>query len=152
MPVGAPPGPGRGDVMRVAIVGAGPAGLFLGSALAARGHDVVAVDRDVGPPPAGRWIRPGVMQFHHAHAFRAPVGPALQQEWPAALDAWLERGAEPITLHIPGAGMVAAGHRSRRDTFERALRATAETVPGLLLRQGHVDGVLSADGGGHGLL
>ena len=37
--------------MRVAIIGAGPAGLFLGSALAGRGHDVVAVDRDTGPPP-----------------------------------------------------------------------------------------------------
>jgi 2-polyprenyl-6-methoxyphenol hydroxylase-like FAD-dependent oxidoreductase len=138
--------------MRVAIVGAGPAGLFLGSALAARGHDVVAVDRDVGPPPAGRWIRPGVMQFHHAHAFRGPVGRALEQEWPAALDAWLELGAEPITLDIPGVGTVPAGHRSRRDTFERALRATAGTVPGLTLRRGHVDGVLSADGRVHGLL
>jgi hypothetical protein len=92
------------------------------------------------------------MQFHHAHAFRGPVGRALQQEWPAALDAWLDLGAEPITLDIPGAGTVAAGHRSRRDTFERALRATAGTVPGLTLRQGHVDGVLSAAGRVHGLL
>ena len=38
--------------MRVAIIGAGPAGLFLGSALAGRGHDVVAVDRDPGRRPA----------------------------------------------------------------------------------------------------
>ena len=41
--------------MRVAVIGAGPAGLFLGSALAGRGHDVVAVDRDPGPPPDGAW-------------------------------------------------------------------------------------------------
>ena len=39
--------------MRVAIIGAGPAGLFLGSALAGRGHDVVAVDRDTGPAAGG---------------------------------------------------------------------------------------------------
>lgn len=131
--------------MRVAIIGAGPAGLFIGSALAGRGHDVVAVDRDTGPPP-GRWSRPGVMQFHHAHAFRHQVGMALRQEWPSALAAWLALGAEPITFDLPGIGPVAAGHRSRRETFERALRTTAETVPGLSIRQGHVDGVLSSEG------
>jgi hypothetical protein len=42
--------------------------------------------------------------------------------------------------------VVPAGHRSRRDTFERALRTTAETVPGLTIAQGHVDGVLSSEG------
>ena len=41
--------------MRVAIIGAGPAGLLLGSALARRGHEVVAVDRDPGPPRRARW-------------------------------------------------------------------------------------------------
>jgi hypothetical protein len=131
--------------MRVAIIGAGPAGLFLGSALAGRGHDVVAVDRDTRPP-SGRWRRPGVMQFHHAHAFRQQVGMALRREWPSALDAWLALGAEPISFDLPGVGPVPAGHRSRRETFERALRTTAEIVPGLSIRQGHVDGVLSAEG------
>src|SRR3954447_12321987 len=107
--------------MRVAVIGAGPAGLFLGAALAGRGHDVVAVDRDTTPPPAGRWSRPGVMQFHHAHAFRPQVGWALEAEWPAALAAWLDLGAEPVTFDVPGMGVVPGGHRSRRDTFERAL-------------------------------
>src|SRR4051794_19063502 len=138
--------------MRIAIVGAGPAGLFLGGALAGRGHDVVAVDRDPDPPPEGRWPRPGVMQFHHAHAFRTQVGMALAREWPAALDAWLARGVEPITFDVPGMGVVAAGHRSTRDTFERALRATAGTVTGLIIRRGHVDGVLCTDGRVHGVV
>ena len=43
--------------MQIAIIGAGPAGLFLGSALARRGHRVTAVDRDPGPDrrrPPGR--------------------------------------------------------------------------------------------------
>ena len=132
--------------MRVAIIGAGPAGLFTGAALAARGHEVVAVDRDGGPPAEGSWRRPGVMQFHHAHAFRTQVGWALKAEWPQALAAWLDLGAEPITFDLPGRGTVPAGHRSRRDTFERALRATAPAVPHLSIRQGHVDGVLSTDG------
>jgi 2-polyprenyl-6-methoxyphenol hydroxylase-like FAD-dependent oxidoreductase len=145
VPVDAPSGADRGSLMRVAIIGAGPAGLFLGSALAGRGHDVVAVDRDAGPPADGRWPRLGVMQFHHAHGFRPQVGRALEREWPEALAAWLDLGAEPITFTVPGMDRVPAGHRSRRDTFERALRATAATVPGLRIRQGHVDGVLSAD-------
>jgi 2-polyprenyl-6-methoxyphenol hydroxylase-like FAD-dependent oxidoreductase len=131
--------------MRVAIIGAGPAGLFLGSALARRGHDVVAVDRDTRPPP-GYWPRPGVMQFHHAHGFRPQVGMALEREWPEAFDAWLALLAEPITFDVPGMGVVPAGHRSRRDTFERALRTTADTVPGLTVRQGHVDAVVSSAG------
>ena len=137
--------------MRVAIIGAGPAGLFLGSALAGRGHDVVAVDRDPGPPP-GHWPRPGVMQFHHAHGFRPQVGMALEREWPAALDAWLGMGAEPITFDVPGMGPVPAGHRSRRDTFERAMRTTADTVQGLAIEQGHVDGVFAREGRVHGLV
>jgi 2-polyprenyl-6-methoxyphenol hydroxylase-like FAD-dependent oxidoreductase len=138
--------------MRIAIIGAGPAGLFLGAALAHRGHTVVAVDRDPSPPPQGPWARPGVMQFHHAHAFRTQVGIALGREWPAALDSWLELGAEPVTFDVPGMGVVPAGHLSRRDTFERALRTSAETVSGLTIRQGHVDGVLCTDGRVRGLV
>jgi 2-polyprenyl-6-methoxyphenol hydroxylase-like FAD-dependent oxidoreductase len=137
--------------MRVAIIGAGPAGLFLGSALAGSGHDVLAVDRDAGPP-SGRWARPGVMQFHHAHGFRPQVGWALGKRWPAALTAWLDLGAEPITFDLPGVGVVPAGHRSRRDTFERALRTTAESVPGLSIRKGHVDGLLSSEGRVRGIV
>src|SRR5689334_9891630 len=138
--------------MRIAVIGAGPAGLFLGAALAGRGHEVVAVDRDTSPPAEGRWSRPGVMQFHHAHAFRTQVGVALRDEWPAALDAWLESGATPVMLDVPGMGVVLAGHLSRRDTFERALRTSAERVSGLTIRQGHLDGVLCDDGLVRGLV
>src|SRR3954469_4285007 len=63
-----------------------------------------------------------------------------------AMAAWLALGAEPIMLDVPGMGVVAAGHRSRRVTFERALRRTADSVPGLAIRRGHVDGVMSPDG------
>ena len=59
--------------MHVAIIGSGPTGLFLGAALARRGHRVTAVDRDPGPAADGTWPRRGVMQFHHAHAFRGQV-------------------------------------------------------------------------------
>jgi 2-polyprenyl-6-methoxyphenol hydroxylase-like FAD-dependent oxidoreductase len=138
--------------MRVAVIGAGPAGLFSGSCLARRGHDVVAVDRDPGPPPQGHWARRGVMQFHHAHGVRPQVGQALEREWPEALAAWLAHGAEPIVFDLPDGGRVPGGHRSRRETFERAIRETAQAEPGLALRQGHVDGPLVERGRVVGLL
>lgn len=126
--------------MRVAVIGSGPTGLFLGVALARRGHDVVAVDRDPGPDPDG-WARRGVMQFHHAHAVRFQVVDALLAEMPEAHDAWVAAGAEPITLTLPDGTAVRAGMRSRRETLERALRAVAAVEPGLELRRGHVDAV-----------
>jgi FAD binding domain len=85
--------------VRVAIIGAGPAGLLMGSALARRGHEVVAVDRDPGPP--------------------AQVGEVLEEEWPAGLAAWTPAGAEPFAVDIAGRGAVTAGYRSRPETFER---------------------------------
>jgi hypothetical protein len=86
------------------------------------------------------------MQFHHAHGFRPQVGDVLRQEWPEAYGAWLDLGAEPIVFDVPGMGPVPGGHRSRRETFERALRSRAFDVPGLSLRQGHVDDVVVRDG------
>ena len=111
--------------MRVAIIGAGPAGLFVGAGLARRGHQVTAVERDPGPAADGSWPRLGVMQFHHAHAFRHQVVQALQQELPEALQRWLAAGAEPVRMRLPDGAEIPMGVRSRRVTFERALRASA---------------------------
>ena len=86
------------------------------------------------------------MQFHHAHAFRGQVASALQAELPEAYEGWLAAGAERIVMPLPDGTEVPAGMRSRRETFERALRAAAARQPGLELRRGHVDAVL-ADGG-----
>jgi 2-polyprenyl-6-methoxyphenol hydroxylase-like FAD-dependent oxidoreductase len=138
--------------MKVAVIGAGPGGLLAGAALASRGHQVVAVDRDPGPPARGRWERRGVMQFHHAHTFRTQVGRVLRNEWPAALDRWQSLGAEPLSFDVPGLGTVPAGHLSRRETFERALRIAAAEVPGLTVRRGHVDGLVSWAGRVRGIV
>jgi 2-polyprenyl-6-methoxyphenol hydroxylase-like FAD-dependent oxidoreductase len=124
--------------MEVIIVGAGPTGLTLGATLAHRGHRVVAIDRDRGPARDGSWRRRGVMQFEHPHGFRPQVRDLLLAEWPAAWRTWLELGAEPFAMPVPGAVTPVVGVRSRRSTYERALRRAAEEVPGLTVETGHV--------------
>jgi flavin-dependent dehydrogenase len=127
--------------MNVIVVGAGPTGLTLGVALARRRHRVVAVDRDPGPAADGSWRRRGVMQFEQAHGFRPQVHDLLLAEWPEAWRAWLDLGAEPIELPAPGASSPAIGVRSRRSTYERALRRAAAGVEGLTVTTGRVSGL-----------
>ncbi len=132
--------------MHVVVAGAGPAGLLVSAALAARGHEVEAVDRDPGPLPDGSWVRRGVMQFEHAHGFRPQVATVLRRLWPAAYDSWLALGAEPVFITPPGGpGEVMIGTRSRRSVFERALREAARTS-GIGLCHGHVDGLVRQGG------
>jgi 2-polyprenyl-6-methoxyphenol hydroxylase-like FAD-dependent oxidoreductase len=138
--------------MQIVIIGAGPAGLFLGSALARRGHRVTAVDRDPGPADHTTWARRGVMQFHHAHAFRQTVVESLEREVPEALGVWLAAGAEPIEFEDYGGVMNRLGLRSRRETFERSLRTAALATPGFTLRRGHVESVLEEGGRATGVL
>ncbi len=132
--------------MKVLVLGSGPTGLLTGAALVERGHQVTSVDRDPGPAADGTWRRRGVMQFDHAHGFRPQVADVLQRRWPAAYDAWLGAGAEPVEVEVPGAGTRALGSRSRRSVFERALRSAASGTTGLTLHTGHVDGLLGEDG------
>ncbi len=136
--------------MRTAIVGAGPTGLFLGTALARRGHQVTCVDRDPGPAADGSWPRRGVMQFHHAHGFRGQVVDAIDAEVPEAGERWRAAGAAPVTMPGPS-GDLTLGMRSRRQTFEEALRRTAAEQPGLEIRVGHVDEVSATRGRADGL-
>lgn len=130
--------------MDVAVVGAGPTGLYLSVALARRGHAVTVVDRDTGPAPDGSWPRRGVMQFHQPHAFRGQVVEALLAEMPEVWDALLAAGAEPARLPEPPQQIV--GLRCRRMTFERALRAAAAAEPGVTFLAGHADEVLAQRG------
>ena len=132
--------------MEVIIVGAGPTGLTLGAALARRGHRVVAVDRDPGPARDGSWRRRGVMQFEHPHGFRPQVRDLLVAEWPEAWQRWLDLGAESFDISLPGAARPVVGVRSRRSTYERALRRAADDVDGLAVAAGHVAGVVERDG------
>ena len=135
--------------MRVAIVGAGPTGLFTALALARRGHAVTVVDRDTGPDPDGQWRRAGVMQFHHPHAFRMQVVEALRAEAPEVLDGLFAAGAEPAVA--PDMPERTLGVRCRRMTFERVLRDAVVAEPGITLHHGHADEVLTERGRAAGL-
>lgn len=130
--------------MRVVVIGAGPIGLFCALALARRGHDVVAVDRDPGPPPTGAWSRRGVMQFDHPHFFRPAVREALLEHLPDVWEALLRAGGVPARLD--GMPEATAGLACRRSTFERTIRAVAGREPGLALRTGHAERLTASNG------
>ena len=126
-------------MLKTAIVGAGPTGLFLAVALARRGHQVTVVDRDRGPTSALEWHRTGVMQFRLPHFFRPQVRDALLAEAPEVVDGLLDAGAllTPVNPLIPDF----AGFRVRRSIFERALRSVAITETGVAMVIGHAEQV-----------
>lgn len=133
--------------MKVIIAGAGPTGLTLGAALARRGNHVDVVDRDPGPAaPDGSWRRRGVMQFHQAHGFRPQVRDLLIHEWPEAWQVWLELGADPVVVPSSDGASPAIGVRSRRVTYERALRRAAGAVDGLNVVVGTVSALVERNG------
>jgi 2-polyprenyl-6-methoxyphenol hydroxylase-like FAD-dependent oxidoreductase len=131
--------------MEIVVIGAGPTGLTLAATLARRGHHVLAVDRDPGPAADGSWRRIGVMQFDHAHGFRAQVPELLRAEWPEALDEWVRLGADTVDMPLPG-GRAAVAVRSRRTIYERALRTAALQVPGLTVAVGTATGLIEEAG------
>ncbi|MFN0088839.1 MAG: FAD-dependent oxidoreductase [Acidimicrobiales bacterium] len=132
--------------MKIIIVGAGPTGLTLGAALARRGNGVDVIDRDGGPAPDGSWERRGVMQFHQAHGFRPQVRELLLDEWPEAWRAWLELGAEPVAVPSPDGAAPLVAVRSRRITYERALRRAAGELDGLNVVAGAVSALIERNG------
>jgi len=129
--------------MKVAIVGAGPTGLYSAMSLARRGHPVTVIDRDCGPMPDGEWDRKGVMQFHHPHFFRPQVRDALLAEVPEVVDDLLAAGAmlTPVSPVMPEL----LGLRVRRLTFERVLRAAAVSEPVVTIASGHGDQIAADD-------
>ena len=111
---------------------------------------MTAVDRDAGPADDATWARRGVMQFHHAHAFRQTVVEALGREVPETLDLWQAAGAEAIEFEDYGGAVVRLGLRSRRETFERCLRTAALATPASPCATATSSGVLSAGRPGRG--
>jgi 2-polyprenyl-6-methoxyphenol hydroxylase-like FAD-dependent oxidoreductase len=127
--------------MTVAVVGAGPVGLFLSWVLAERGEDVVLVDPDTGPTEEG-WHRRGVMQFDHPHFFRFHVRQALLDHAPALWDAVVAAGGvpnDPPPVLPPHAVTLAC----RRRVFERALRESVAGHPRVRVLPAYAEEVLT---------
>jgi 2-polyprenyl-6-methoxyphenol hydroxylase-like FAD-dependent oxidoreductase len=124
--------------LKTAIVGAAPTGLFLGLALARRGHQVSIVDRDRGPTSPLEWPRTEVMQFRRPHFFRPQAREALLAEAPEVVDGLLAAGAllTPMSPLMPDFTAFRV-----RLTFERVLRSAATAEPGVAMVTGHADKV-----------
>jgi 2-polyprenyl-6-methoxyphenol hydroxylase-like FAD-dependent oxidoreductase len=141
--------------MRTVVVGGGSVGMFCATGLARRGHQVVVVDRDPGPPPVGTggtgdWERRGVMQFRLPHFFRSTVRQALLAEMPDVWDAVVAAGGVPAMPD--GFPEELTGLQCRRSVFERAVWSAARREPGLVLRTGHAERVVSEGGRATGVL
>ena len=90
--------------MKVAVLGAGIAGLAAGIAFARAGHQVSLVEKDASPTPERPedsflgWDRPGVPQRRLVHGF-IPVGrKALRAGLPDIADRLYAVGANDVDL------------------------------------------------------
>ena len=137
---------------RVVAVGGGFGGLATALFSARRGHEVVVIDRDAGPPdgPADTlvtWSRPGVVQASMAHGFLARSTRVLREEAPDLLDAFAEIGIGRYRIPF-GSGMEDdTALASRRPVYEGAMRRVVEREPGVEFHHGSVRGLVAVDGG-----
>ncbi|HEY5070836.1 MAG TPA: FAD-dependent oxidoreductase [Caulobacteraceae bacterium] len=149
-------------IEKVAILGAGMAGLSTALALAPTGREILILDRDP-PPPAGgaeeafdAWARRGVGHLRHSHAFLARLRSLIRAEHPALLDALRESGARELTFQAGLPAPLQSAYLpqpedeelavivSRRTTMELVIRRYVESRPGVTLRpETFVDGLLS---------
>lgn len=131
----------------VVVVGAGIAGLGLSAFVAARGHEVVVVERD-GAPPAeadahqevSDWERPGVPHARQGHALLGLGIGVLRQECPEVLEDLVACGAMPVELDT---GQADLGLLSRRLVFEAGLRRRVQADPHVTLTRGRVVGLVA---------
>ncbi len=140
--------------MRVAVVGAGVAGLSAALTLARGGHDVVLLERDATPLPhtpdeAFHWKRRGAPQVRHSHAFLARLRNLLRDRLPDVRDDLLQAGAtelrwsdflpETIDDKTPKPGDEdLALICCRRTMFEWVLRRAASRTERVDIRDGTV--------------
>ncbi|NKB99131.1 MAG: NAD(P)-binding protein [Pseudomonadales bacterium] len=89
---------------RVALVGAGIAGMCSALALSRKGFSVDVFERDIPPPDGGAdraffdWNRRGAAQFRHPHAFLGLMCSLLEEHYPDLLDDFFAAGARKVSF------------------------------------------------------
>ncbi|HEY3586224.1 MAG TPA: FAD-dependent oxidoreductase [Myxococcaceae bacterium] len=125
--------------LRVAVLGAGPAGLSTALAVARAGHRVVLVDRDPvevkSTDDAFLWPRKGVAHFLQPHAFNPRGRREMRTHLPDVYAAVLAAGAEELDLRRRLSGPSRPGDEDlvylgvRRPMIEWALRKAVLAQP-----------------------
>ncbi len=147
--------------MRVAVLGAGIAGLVASLAFARAGHDVSLVERDGNPAPERPeasflgWERPGVPQRRLVHGF-IPLGRrALRAHLPDLAEKLYAVGARDVDLldALRDRQSLAGDEdlvilRCRRTVFEWTLRKTAAEDSRVKMLAGEVAIGMAAEQGG----
>lgn len=137
--------------MRVAVLGAGIAGLVASLVFARAGHEVSLVERDASPAPEHpedsflAWDRPGVPQRRLVHGF-VPLGRrTLHAGLPDLAETLYAVGANDVDLldALHGRESEAGDEdllilRCRRTVFEWTLRKSVGEDPRVTIRTGEV--------------
>ena len=88
-------------VERVAVIGAGIAGLGVAMALARDGREITLIDRDAPPPQSietafETWERKGVTQLRHSHVFLGRLVSLIRDKHPVLHKMLHDAGAREI--------------------------------------------------------
>ncbi|MBS0334841.1 MAG: FAD-dependent oxidoreductase [Proteobacteria bacterium] len=139
---------------RVAVIGAGMAGLWTALALAPTGRQVTLLERDPPPPDGGAdeafdgWTRRGVGHLRHSHAFLARLRLIIRDQHPQLLEDLLAAGCRDLGFE---GGLTDIHKRSytpepidgdlavltsRRTTLELVIRRYVERQPNVTVRSG----------------
>jgi 2-polyprenyl-6-methoxyphenol hydroxylase-like FAD-dependent oxidoreductase len=109
---------------KVIVIGAGFSGSAAALMLAADGHEVLVVDRDAGPVPAGpdeawTWDRRSIRQYRFAHGLLPRGHQLMAQHFPDLVERLREHGGLEINLAHAFVDLVpGSGHRPDDDRFE----------------------------------
>ena len=132
---------------RIAVVGAGIAGMCTALALAKKNFAVTIFERDQAPPEGDpdqaffAWQRRGAAQFRHPHAFLGLMCNLLQEHYPELLASFFAAGARKVGFadmvppNLLSQYTQQAGDEKlwvlmcRRATMETVLRRYVESQP-----------------------
>ncbi len=131
--------------MKIAVVGAGMAGLAAALCLARAGHTVALVERDAfdlgeSPESSFNWTRKGIAHFQQPHAFLPRGRRELMQLFPDVYQALLQAGASDFSVASKIRGKAEADDHEmvylsvRRPVMEWAFRRAVLLEPGIEVR------------------